>query len=34
MTHSSPRRALLATAAVLALGALHAPAALAQTASA
>ena len=34
MTHSSPRRALLATAAVLALGTLHEPAALAQAASA
>ena len=34
MTHSSPRRALLATAAVLALGTLHAPAALAQAAGA
>ncbi|MBT9512551.1 MAG: tripartite tricarboxylate transporter substrate binding protein [Acidovorax sp.] len=34
MTHSSPRRALLTTAAVLALGALHAPAALAQAAGA
>ena len=32
MTHSSPRRALLATAAVLTLGTLHAPAALAQAA--
>ena len=34
MTPSSPRRALLATAAVLALGILHAPAALAQAAGA
>ena len=34
MTRSSPRRALLATAAALALGTLHAPAALAQAAGA
>jgi len=34
MTQSSPRRALLATAALLALGALHAPAAFAQAAGA